>query len=248
MPTSIILGLFWSFRSRSYILEPNTTLDNKSENPGAQTVVHFWSAVVEFFRWQTSLRDFMLLYYCLIGMEEASCERASFISNYQAHTSDFSVIQGPAARIRPKRLPEDYFSCELLSTTSASSFSATSLKPSLFETSLADFVFRFFPQSTMRAWWRTCRYAKYSMMMMMISDLLVFMTTIRFSLCCVFIRSAFLCLFWSAGPLTSQWGRTSKKTSPKGCILLTTNASRGVTSIWSRAGRQHCESSVFFRF
>ncbi|XP_038147817.1 ectonucleotide pyrophosphatase/phosphodiesterase family member 1 isoform X1 [Cyprinodon tularosa] len=44
------------------------------------------------------------------GMEEASCERASFVSDYQKGTSDFIVIQGAAARIRPKRLPEDYFS------------------------------------------------------------------------------------------------------------------------------------------
>ncbi|XP_024147725.1 ectonucleotide pyrophosphatase/phosphodiesterase family member 1 [Oryzias melastigma] len=44
------------------------------------------------------------------GMEKASCEKAAFVSNYLPHTSDFDVIQGPAARIRPKRLPEDYFS------------------------------------------------------------------------------------------------------------------------------------------
>uniref|UniRef100_H2M9E4 Ectonucleotide pyrophosphatase/phosphodiesterase 1 n=1 Tax=Oryzias latipes TaxID=8090 RepID=H2M9E4_ORYLA len=49
-------------------------------------------------------------------MEEASCEKAAFVSNYLPHTSDFEVIQGPAARIRPKRLPEDYFSCEFLSS------------------------------------------------------------------------------------------------------------------------------------
>ncbi|KAF7230737.1 ectonucleotide pyrophosphatase/phosphodiesterase family member 1 [Nothobranchius furzeri] len=44
------------------------------------------------------------------GMEEASCDRATFVTNYQQHTSDFIIIQGPAARIRPKRLPDDYFS------------------------------------------------------------------------------------------------------------------------------------------
>lgn len=43
------------------------------------------------------------------GMEEASCDRAVYVSDYQKETSDFTVIQGPAARIRPKRLPEDYF-------------------------------------------------------------------------------------------------------------------------------------------
>ncbi|KAM9840798.1 ectonucleotide pyrophosphatase/phosphodiesterase family member 1 [Aulostomus maculatus] len=44
------------------------------------------------------------------GMEEASCERAVFVSSYQNNTDSFSVIQGPAARIRPTRLPEDFFS------------------------------------------------------------------------------------------------------------------------------------------
>ncbi|TNM94798.1 hypothetical protein fugu_017557 [Takifugu bimaculatus] len=44
------------------------------------------------------------------GMEEASCERAVFVSNYLENTDDFNLIQGPAARIRPTRLPENYFS------------------------------------------------------------------------------------------------------------------------------------------
>ncbi|XP_033931933.1 ectonucleotide pyrophosphatase/phosphodiesterase family member 1 [Pseudochaenichthys georgianus] len=42
------------------------------------------------------------------GMEEASCEKAFYVSNYLDNTEDFSVIQGPAARIRPTRLPEDF--------------------------------------------------------------------------------------------------------------------------------------------
>uniref|UniRef100_A0A8C5H5M5 Ectonucleotide pyrophosphatase/phosphodiesterase family member 1-like n=1 Tax=Gouania willdenowi TaxID=441366 RepID=A0A8C5H5M5_GOUWI len=46
------------------------------------------------------------------GMEEASCEKASFVSDYQKHVSDFNIIQGPAARIRPAHLPDDFFSCE----------------------------------------------------------------------------------------------------------------------------------------
>lgn len=50
--------------------------------------------------------------FCLPGMEEASCERASYVSSYQNHTDAFTVIQGPAARIRPSRLPDDFFSCE----------------------------------------------------------------------------------------------------------------------------------------
>lgn len=45
-------------------------------------------------------------------MEEASCERGVFVSNYLENTDNFNLIQGPAARIRPTRLPEDYFSCE----------------------------------------------------------------------------------------------------------------------------------------
>ncbi|XP_059212245.1 ectonucleotide pyrophosphatase/phosphodiesterase family member 1 [Centropristis striata] len=44
------------------------------------------------------------------GMEEATCDKAAFVSNYVTKTDDFSVIQGPAARIRPKSLPENFFS------------------------------------------------------------------------------------------------------------------------------------------
>lgn len=44
------------------------------------------------------------------GMEEASCEKSAYVSNYLDNTNDFNVIQGPAARIRPSRLPENFFS------------------------------------------------------------------------------------------------------------------------------------------
>ncbi|XP_061563005.1 ectonucleotide pyrophosphatase/phosphodiesterase family member 1 [Cololabis saira] len=44
------------------------------------------------------------------GMETASCEKASFVENFSVQGDNFDVIQGPAARIRPKRLPEDFFS------------------------------------------------------------------------------------------------------------------------------------------
>ncbi|XP_068616249.1 ectonucleotide pyrophosphatase/phosphodiesterase family member 1-like, partial [Brachionichthys hirsutus] len=44
------------------------------------------------------------------GMEEASCDKAAFVSDYQNETDDFTVIQGPAARIRPSDLPENFFS------------------------------------------------------------------------------------------------------------------------------------------
>uniref|UniRef100_A0A8B9LLW0 Ectonucleotide pyrophosphatase/phosphodiesterase 1 n=1 Tax=Astyanax mexicanus TaxID=7994 RepID=A0A8B9LLW0_ASTMX len=43
------------------------------------------------------------------GMEEASCKKAAYVSTYQKNIDDFIVIQGPAARIRPKQIPEDFF-------------------------------------------------------------------------------------------------------------------------------------------
>lgn len=45
-------------------------------------------------------------------MEEASCERGVFVSNHVNNTGAFSVIAGPAARIRPTSLPDQFFSCE----------------------------------------------------------------------------------------------------------------------------------------
>ncbi|KAG7270443.1 hypothetical protein CRUP_022756 [Coryphaenoides rupestris] len=44
------------------------------------------------------------------GMEEASCDRAVYVSDYQTNVDNFVIIQGPAPRIRPRRIPEDYFS------------------------------------------------------------------------------------------------------------------------------------------
>uniref|UniRef100_A0A8C9WTC9 Ectonucleotide pyrophosphatase/phosphodiesterase 1 n=1 Tax=Sander lucioperca TaxID=283035 RepID=A0A8C9WTC9_SANLU len=44
------------------------------------------------------------------GEMTASCEKAAYVSTYLTKTDDFDVIQGPAARIRPKHLPEDFFS------------------------------------------------------------------------------------------------------------------------------------------
>ncbi|XP_061668782.1 ectonucleotide pyrophosphatase/phosphodiesterase family member 1 [Syngnathoides biaculeatus] len=44
------------------------------------------------------------------GMENATCDRAAFVSTYQNKTDHFTVIQGPAARIRPTRLPDDFYS------------------------------------------------------------------------------------------------------------------------------------------
>lgn len=42
------------------------------------------------------------------GMEEASCEKAAFVSSYVNNTDQFTVIQGPAARLRPAHLPEQF--------------------------------------------------------------------------------------------------------------------------------------------
>ncbi|XP_014060142.1 ectonucleotide pyrophosphatase/phosphodiesterase family member 1 [Salmo salar] len=44
------------------------------------------------------------------GMEEASCKKAAFVNSYQDNVDGFTVVQGPAARIRPKRVPEDFYS------------------------------------------------------------------------------------------------------------------------------------------
>ncbi|KAJ8355447.1 hypothetical protein SKAU_G00182410 [Synaphobranchus kaupii] len=43
------------------------------------------------------------------GMEEASCTKAAYVSTYQDNIADFTVIQGPAAGIRPKKIPEEFF-------------------------------------------------------------------------------------------------------------------------------------------
>uniref|UniRef100_A0A672RWM4 Ectonucleotide pyrophosphatase/phosphodiesterase family member 1-like n=1 Tax=Sinocyclocheilus grahami TaxID=75366 RepID=A0A672RWM4_SINGR len=46
------------------------------------------------------------------GMEEASCKKAAYVSDYLENIDDITVIQGPAARVRPKRLPDEFFSCK----------------------------------------------------------------------------------------------------------------------------------------
>lgn len=63
----------------------------------------------------------------LTGMEEASCEKGVYVSNYVDKTSDFTVIAGPAARIRPTALPDNYFSCKFLSAGPATSLSICSI-------------------------------------------------------------------------------------------------------------------------
>lgn len=61
--------------------------------------------------------EYNVIFSFWTGMEEASCEKAAFVSTYQENTDAFAVIQGPAARIRPTHLPEDYFSCEFMLIT-----------------------------------------------------------------------------------------------------------------------------------
>jgi len=136
-------------------------------------------------------------------MEEASCDKAFYVSNYQDNTDNFSVIQGPAARIRPTRLPEDYLICEFLLKTAKPPLVpslAVSLSVRLFVRNVADLVLCFSPQSTMRAWWRTCRYAKYSkcdfcvdMKNERLSACLVSRQTKPFSLRCVLILLCCVC-------------------------------------------------------
>ncbi|KAK1170764.1 ectonucleotide pyrophosphatase/phosphodiesterase family member 3-like [Acipenser oxyrinchus oxyrinchus] len=43
------------------------------------------------------------------GMEEASCKKAEYISEYMDNVDSFIIVPGPAARLRPKNLPEDFF-------------------------------------------------------------------------------------------------------------------------------------------
>ncbi|XP_023695157.1 ectonucleotide pyrophosphatase/phosphodiesterase family member 1 isoform X1 [Paramormyrops kingsleyae] len=43
------------------------------------------------------------------GMEVASCQRSVYISAFQENLEAFTVLQGPAPRIQPRRLPEDFF-------------------------------------------------------------------------------------------------------------------------------------------
>ncbi|XP_063079798.1 ectonucleotide pyrophosphatase/phosphodiesterase family member 1 [Engraulis encrasicolus] len=42
------------------------------------------------------------------GMESGSCSKAVYLSQYPVNTADFTLIMGPAARIRPKRLPDEF--------------------------------------------------------------------------------------------------------------------------------------------
>lgn len=62
-------------------------------------------------RFHKVLYDVITQSICL-GMEEASCQRSVNISAFQENLEAFTVLQGPAPRIQPRRLPEDFFTCE----------------------------------------------------------------------------------------------------------------------------------------
>ncbi|XP_056422536.1 ectonucleotide pyrophosphatase/phosphodiesterase family member 1 [Hyla sarda] len=44
------------------------------------------------------------------GMEESRCENIAYLSSYVNVSDDYIVVYGPAARLRPTRLPDEYFS------------------------------------------------------------------------------------------------------------------------------------------
>ncbi|XP_071997618.1 ectonucleotide pyrophosphatase/phosphodiesterase family member 1 [Engystomops pustulosus] len=44
------------------------------------------------------------------GMEEARCENIAYLTSYINSSNDYMVVYGPAARVRPVQLPDEYFS------------------------------------------------------------------------------------------------------------------------------------------
>uniref|UniRef100_A0A8D0B759 Ectonucleotide pyrophosphatase/phosphodiesterase 1 n=1 Tax=Salvator merianae TaxID=96440 RepID=A0A8D0B759_SALMN len=44
------------------------------------------------------------------GMEAASCQKAAYLSTYLDNANDVFVVPGPAARLRPQNVPDEYFS------------------------------------------------------------------------------------------------------------------------------------------
>ncbi|XP_075059188.1 ectonucleotide pyrophosphatase/phosphodiesterase family member 1 [Mixophyes fleayi] len=44
------------------------------------------------------------------GMEESRCENIAYLTSYVNSSEDYTVIAGPAARLRPTRVPDEYFS------------------------------------------------------------------------------------------------------------------------------------------
>lgn len=44
-------------------------------------------------------------------MEAGSCRKTAYLSNYLDNVRDFILVPGPAARLRPNNVPDEYFSC-----------------------------------------------------------------------------------------------------------------------------------------
>ncbi|XP_038032814.1 ectonucleotide pyrophosphatase/phosphodiesterase family member 1 isoform X1 [Anas platyrhynchos] len=44
------------------------------------------------------------------GMEAGSCRKTAYLSNYLDNVQDFILVPGPAARLRPNNVPDEYFS------------------------------------------------------------------------------------------------------------------------------------------
>lgn len=45
------------------------------------------------------------------GMEVGSCRKTAYLNSYLDNVQDFIVVPGPAARLRPNNVPDEYFSC-----------------------------------------------------------------------------------------------------------------------------------------
>ncbi|NXI68602.1 ENPP1 phosphodiesterase, partial [Anseranas semipalmata] len=44
------------------------------------------------------------------GMEAGSCRKTAYLNNYLDNVQDFILVPGPAARLRPNNVPDEYFS------------------------------------------------------------------------------------------------------------------------------------------
>lgn len=107
---------FWEFWWTGWSREACCTVSTWSSR--RITVSSLWYArrAKTRFKQISSEQNWFRLLLRVPGMEEASCERGVFVSDYVTNLDEFSIIQGPAARIRPSRLPEHFFSCEFTCT------------------------------------------------------------------------------------------------------------------------------------
>ena len=44
------------------------------------------------------------------GMEAGSCRKTAYLNSYLDNVQDFIIVPGPAARLRPNNVPDEYFS------------------------------------------------------------------------------------------------------------------------------------------